>query len=84
MLGEWHKGYFVIGSARRQWPIGWLSNGKIYAPGRVLTKIQTVNGEQYPTFQEAERHGLALAKKWIDQQLFWGSYGEDNASQQIR
>jgi hypothetical protein len=66
---EWYRGYFVRGSARLLSMTGWLSAGIVCAPGRLLVSLTEIEGDCFANREQAERHGLELAKIRVDDQL---------------
>ena len=72
-FGEWYKGYFISGESRPRCMSGCSALGTVCKPGRLgsIVEIKTIEAEGavFQTREEAERHGLELARKWVDEQI---------------
>ena len=68
-----YKGYWVSGSALLSYGYGnkWYARGAVSTvePSRRTTDIKRFEpSEIFPSKEQAEAHGLALAKAWVDEQ----------------
>ena len=69
---EEYKGYLISGKAlviHRNSP-DWRSQGNVFTKTREGSLlVKRIEGSIFEAKQLAEAHGLALCKKWIDQNL---------------
>jgi hypothetical protein len=64
-----YRGYIIGAWARPELTNGLTSVGIIYKPGqfRSIMQVQRIEGELFESKEQAERHGLELGKKWVDE-----------------
>jgi hypothetical protein len=67
-----YEGYLIAGWARPEVVTnGFTSVGIVYKRelnGGII-QVQRIEGELFDTKQQAEQHGVALCKEWIDKQI---------------
>jgi hypothetical protein len=68
-----YKGYMISGCSipiRRQ---GCKSRGSVCKAGRTgsVIELQRIEGTLFKTTEEAEAHGLELARAWVDLRSAW-------------
>ena len=68
-----YKGYMISGSSIPIYAKGCQSCGSVCKAGRAgsLIELQRIDGEMFKTRKEAEAHGLALAREWVDRKTAW-------------
>ena len=63
-----YKGYKVSGESSPSYREGCHSFGTVYRSGLAgsLVEVARIEGKIFNTMNEAEAHGLELAKQWVD------------------
>jgi hypothetical protein len=66
-----YQGYIIAGWARPELKNGSTSVGIVYVRNQLggITQVQRIVGELFDAKQQAEQHGVALCKEWIDKQI---------------
>ena len=65
-----HRGYIIGAWARPEFTNGSTSIGMVYKRDEfgAMIQVQRIEGELFPSKEQAERHGIELCKEWIDKQ----------------
>jgi hypothetical protein len=65
-----YRGYIISAWARPEFTNGSTSVGIVYERGQFgsIIQVKRIEGRGFESKEEAERHGLELCKKWIDEQ----------------
>jgi hypothetical protein len=68
-----YKGYMISGCSIPMYMQGCQSRGSVCKAGRTgsIIELQRIEGTIFKTSKEAEAHGLALAKAWVDRKSAW-------------
>ena len=63
-----YRGYKISGESSPSYMEGCHSLGTIYRKGRasLIIEVARIEGRIFATMEEAEEHGLQLAKEWVD------------------
>jgi hypothetical protein len=63
-----YKGYNVDGESISMFMSGCESLGLVYLDGRLgsIFEVARIKGKIFDTIEEAEAHGLELARNWVD------------------
>jgi O-succinylbenzoate synthase len=63
-----YKGYYLSGSIVRQHMTGSKSLGILCVAGKLgsMTEVKRIPGRYFETSEQAQQHGLELAKQWVD------------------
>jgi hypothetical protein len=63
-----YKGYYLSGSIVRQHITGSKSLGIVCVAGKLgsIIEVKRIPGRCFETTEQAEQHGLELAKQWVD------------------
>jgi hypothetical protein len=63
-----YKGYKISGESIPMYMEGCESRGSVCkpSPAASIVEVARIQGKIFKTMKEAEAHGLALAKEWVD------------------
>jgi hypothetical protein len=63
-----YKGYKIDGQSIPMYMDGCESLGTVYIDGRLgsIFEVARIKGKIFKTMEEAEAHGLELAREWVD------------------
>jgi hypothetical protein len=63
-----YKGYNIDGESISMFMSGCESLGLVYLDGRLgsIFEVARIKGKIFDTIEEAEAHGLELARNWVD------------------
>ena len=66
-----YRGYVISAWARPEFTNGSTSVGIVYERNHLgsIIQVQRIEGELFESKEQAEQHGVALSKEWIDKQL---------------
>ena len=64
-----YKGYYLSGSAVPLYMTGSKSLGIVCVAGKLgsISEVKRIPGRNFETPEQAQEHGLKLAKQWVDQ-----------------
>lgn len=70
-----YKGYYISGSQIPLYMTGSKSLGIVCVSGKFgsIIEVQRIDGKNFETTEQAEEHGLELAKRWVDEHEKRGS-----------
>jgi hypothetical protein len=70
MASEEYKGFHISAWARPEYGRGSASVGIVCKPTGLgsIIEVERIEGRSFGSKEEAERHGLALCKEWVDKQ----------------
>jgi hypothetical protein len=68
-----YKGYMISGCSIPIYMQGCRSRGSVCKAGRMgsIIELQRIEGTIFKTSNEAEAHGLELARAWVDRKSAW-------------
>jgi hypothetical protein len=68
-----YKGYMISGCSIPMYMQGCQSRGSVCKAGRTgsVIELQRIEGTIFKTKKEAEAHGLALGRAWVDRKSAW-------------
>ena len=68
-----YKGYMISGCSIPIYKQGCQSRGSVSKAGRTgsVVELQRIEGALFKTTEEAEAHGLELARAWVDLRIAW-------------
>ena len=63
-----YKGFKISGTSTPIYMEGCESRGPVCKPARAgsIIEVARIEGKIFKTMKEAEAHGLALAREWVD------------------
>jgi hypothetical protein len=66
-----YRGYIIGAWARPEFRNGSTSVGIVYKRDRLgsMIQVQRIEGKLFESKEQAEQHGVALCKEWIDKQF---------------
>jgi hypothetical protein len=71
-----YKGYYLSGSQVPQYMTGSKSLGIVCVAGKFgsIVEVQRIPGRHFESAEQAQEHGLELAKQWVDEHAEHGPF----------